>query len=613
MLDRRSLIVIATCMVLLFTWPLLMQKLGFLPVPVAPGAASGAAAVETPVVADLPVAGTTSDNPAPAVTPGTVPMVVETPVGPVAPPRVELSVPGVSTFTIDTARGGIATMELLQYLEDSRNGHVILGRDDLPWGALAFAKPEWRLGPAALVQQDPSNLILERLVTGVPGLRLRQEWHLRPDRPYELAYGVTLTNGGELPVRLPALTLKAGAAGLAGERSAAKQWNLLPEWRRKLARWFGLSVADTRVDVFRREKNSPETFAVHQAAAASKSGKEHDRLAETAVTWVAAHNKYFATYLAVSDTGSKAMFTGFALSEAKIGADQEQWVVADAFLEGGNLEPGARWTRTFAAYAGPKEYQNLRLIGNGVESILQMDLFFFFHPQWMGALSRGILHAIIGIKNWLAAPWGYGLAIILITLFFKLLFWPLTHYSTVSMKKLQKLQPLIAAAREKFKDDPRRLQERTMEIYRENKVNPLGGCLPMLLQIPVFFALYNVLRCAIELRQANFLWIHDLSLPDTLPWEPLGIPLRPLGALAGITMIIQQRITPNAMEPTQARIMLFMMVFFSLIFYAMPSGLTLYWSVNTTISIIQMTITYRIVRELHPDTPAPRVATSPKK
>jgi YidC/Oxa1 family membrane protein insertase len=191
------------------------------------------------------------------------------------------------------------------------------------------------------------------------------------------------------------------------------------------------------------------------------------------------------------------------------------------------------------------------------------------------------------LQRAIGQSWGYGVAIIIITVIIKMLFWPLTHKSTVSMRKMQKIQPLVQEIRTKYKDDAQTMNRKVMELYREHKVNPLGGCLPILFQIPVFFALFNTLRGAIELRHASFLWVADLSMPDTLGWMPLGLPIRPLAILMGVTMLLQQRLSPSTSDPSQTRMMMFMTLFFMFIFYSMPAGLTLYWTVNQILTLSQ--------------------------
>jgi YidC/Oxa1 family membrane protein insertase len=180
----------------------------------------------------------------------------------------------------------------------------------------------------------------------------------------------------------------------------------------------------------------------------------------------------------------------------------------------------------------------------------------------------------------------YGVVIIIITILIKLLFWPIQAKSIRSMKEMQKFQPLMNKLREKYKDDPQRLNQETMKLYKEHKINPFSGCLPMLVQIPVFFALYAMLRTSIELRGAHFLWIHDLSQPDTI-LTIAGFPLNPLPLLMTGSMILQQRLTPTTGDSQQAKMMMFMPLMMLYFFYTASSGLTLYWTVQQVLSIGQ--------------------------
>ena len=189
----------------------------------------------------------------------------------------------------------------------------------------------------------------------------------------------------------------------------------------------------------------------------------------------------------------------------------------------------------------------------------------------------------------------YGVAIIFLTIMTKLILWPLGTKSYKSMSEMKKLQPLMAELKEKYKNDKKRLQQETMALYKTYKINPLGGCLPMVAQIPVFFALYRMLYEAIELRHAPFFgWINDLSAPDRLfrfgfsvPFmePPYGIPV--LTIVMGATMFLQQRMSPPPGDPGQAKMMMFMPIIFTVIFINFSSGLVLYWLVNNVLSISQ--------------------------
>ena len=190
------------------------------------------------------------------------------------------------------------------------------------------------------------------------------------------------------------------------------------------------------------------------------------------------------------------------------------------------------------------------------------------------------------------------MSIIILTLLVRLLFYPVTAKANASMKKMQTVQPKIQELREKYKDNPQLLNTKMMELYRTEKVNPFGGCLPILLQIPVFFALYATLDGAVELRQVPFLWSRDLAAADTVARIPLflfgwSLPINPLVIAMTILMVIQQRMTPMSMDPVQKKMMMAMPIVMLIFLYDLPSGLTLYWTVSNIFSIIQLRLQQR--------------------
>ncbi len=235
----------------------------------------------------------------------------------------------------------------------------------------------------------------------------------------------------------------------------------------------------------------------------------------------------------------------------------------------------------YALYFGPRDTKILQPLGLELEKAVNFGFF--------DIISKPLLWVLRFFNGFLN---NYGWSIIILTILVKILFWPLTHKSYKSMKDMQKLQPKIAKLREKYKDNKEKLNQETMALYKTYKVNPLGGCLPMVIQIPVFFALYSLLGYAIELRHAPFfLWINDLSAPDRLP---IGIPIPYVGdgipvltLLMGASMFIQQKMTPTTGDPAQAKIMLFLPVIFTFMFINFAAGLVLYWLVNNVLSIGQ--------------------------
>ncbi|MEW6332901.1 MAG: YidC/Oxa1 family insertase periplasmic-domain containing protein, partial [Thermodesulfobacteriota bacterium] len=223
----------------------------------------------------------------------------------------------------------------------------------------------------------------------------------------------------------------------------------------------------------------------------------------------------------------------------------------------------------YSLYLGPKDYTLLKAMDIGLENAIDFG-------DWLKWLAMPLL---IALKFLYGYVHNYGIAIIILTILIKLIFWPLGNKSYRSMKEMQKLQPKMAALREKYKDDKTKLSQESMALYKSHKVNPLGGCLPMIVQIPVFFGLYKALLYAIELRHSPlFWWIQDLSEKDPYYITPI---------VMGATMFIQQKMTPTGADPLQAKIMLFMPVIFTFMFLTFPSGLVIYWLFNNVISIGQ--------------------------
>ena len=243
------------------------------------------------------------------------------------------------------------------------------------------------------------------------------------------------------------------------------------------------------------------------------------------------------------------------------------------------LNPGEKIDIPFHLYFGPKALDQLKAQGDKLDEVINFG--------WFSAIAKPLLYTLRFFYGYLH---NYGLAIILLTVILKLIFFPLTHKSYKSMKQMQKLQPKMQALKEKFKDDRDAMNRAVMELYKTHKVNPLGGCLPMLVQIPVFFALYRALMYSIELRHAPFyFWIHDLSSKDPYYVTPI---------IMGATMFIQQKMTPSNMDPMQAKMMLALPVVFTFMFLNFPSGLVLYWLVNNILTIAQQTYINKTLKEV---------------
>jgi YidC/Oxa1 family membrane protein insertase len=222
----------------------------------------------------------------------------------------------------------------------------------------------------------------------------------------------------------------------------------------------------------------------------------------------------------------------------------------------------------FKVYVGPKEVERLAVLGNGLEEAVDLGMFGLFSKVLLFFL--GIFHA--GVGNW-------GVAILLLTLLVRIVFYPLTASAFRAGKVMQALQPKIKELQERHGEDKETLNREMLKLFAKHKANPLGGCLPMLVQMPIFFALYNGLMHTPDLYHAEFLFVRDLSAPD--PW---GV----FPGLMAVGMVLQQRLTPmTGMDPDQARMMKFMPLIFALFMFSVPAGLSVYYATNTLLSIAQ--------------------------
>lgn len=262
-----------------------------------------------------------------------------------------------------------------------------------------------------------------------------------------------------------------------------------------------------------------------------------------------------------------------------------------------SIAPGEKKQMKVLIYAGPEQYELLKEFGVGFEKV--------FSSGMLGFMRVGLLKTLKFFYN---HTHNYGVAILLLTLLIKLLFTPFTHLSYNSMQKMQALQPKIKALQKQHQKDPGRLNKEMMELYRRNKVNPMMGCLPMVLQIPIFIAFYQVLSEAVELKGAYFVgWISDLSAPDRLFVFPFNLPfvgdafnLLPLLMLG--SMLWQQKLTPQTTaDPMQAKLMYLMPIVFGFVFYNLPSGLVLYWTANNLLTIFHQLVIKKVPIILHHD------------
>ena len=312
--------------------------------------------------------------------------------------------------------------------------------------------------------------------------------------------------------------------------------------------------------------------------------------------WVALDSVWYLAALVPRSPGFKLVIaTEGKVADPKNGDKTPAGRATIALKAAPTIAPGQAWEGNVTFYAGPKEHERLKALG------LEGTINFGGFPlprKWGGLPMEWLGVPILLLMNWTYKHVGnYGVAIILLTVVSKVLFYPLTVKSMRSMKAMQALQPQVNALRSKYQKDPQTLQRETLALYKKHRVNPMGGCLPMIAQVPIFYALYLALSVSVELQNSPFLcfgrlfgvdlWICDLAAHD---------PTYVLPVLMGITMFVQQKLTPTMGDPRQAKMMLFMPIIFTFMFLNLPSGLVLYWTVSNVLQILQQKLMDRPAR-----------------
>ena len=545
--DKEMVIAFLLCGLLLVFWQPLCVKLGWMPDPAAAvgQAAEAAQAVVQPV--QTPVS---SSEPAAKAAEPVVP------VGKVLP-AVMLENKLISC-KIQPNSGAIADITLKTFKTADRKQDIVI--DQLPSaktaggalqpGALGVFFPGSQMVLNGIVSSELSAdgkvyTLIRNVTVGVAPLQIKQVWTIGEDNVLKMA--LTVTNIGKVPADLAGLTVSGG----------------------ELQGWRNVSGDELRMDSHKLDyysfKGAYED--VNTDAKDSKFFRQADNL-----MWAALSNKFFISILK-----SAQPFTLYQARVLEPGSSELYFASAGAQFAKVQLAPGMAANWDFQLYAGPKTTA-LKAFAPDADRTM--------HLAWgpLDYLARLLLWVLVQLKGLCGS---YGWSIIIMTIMVRLLFWPATAKANASMKKMSKVQPQIQDLRAKYKDNPQMLNTKMMELYRKEGVNPMGGCLPILLQIPVFFALYATLDGAVELRQVPFWWAADLAAPDTVA-HIFGLPINPLVLAMTLLMVVQQRLTPTAMDPMQQKMMMIMPIVMLFFLYNLPSGLTLYWTVSQIFSILQM-------------------------
>lgn len=591
-MDRKSIIIVIACIGLLVGWNMLVNKL-YPPKPVVQSV-TGSNAVATAQPALTNATGTSAPASLTAAAATSIPFVAETN----APEQLLVITNENARYTFTSHGGGLQRIEVLGV---STRKERKLG--EIPTLNLHATAPTLGILDGEAVQgngffhltQTGNSVRAEKQLPN--GLAIIKQFDISSN--YLVTATVRLENQSTQTLTLPE---QKWLVGTASPMNPEDNGTTTVGWM-----WYnGEKAADTVGGSY---------FSSHGFACMPKTPPAEFRVGQSNVVWVAAHNQFFALALMPQDHAGQVYARPIPLAaptaaelqkNSRLNKEPKAYEVAMAYPPV-TLVPKQALERHFTIFAGPKEWQTLATIAARFNNNLDAVMGFGF----FGFVSKALLLGMNWLNSALSLP--YGWAIIAITVIIKCLFWPLTAASTRSMKRMQLLQPQMKAIAEKYKDDPLKKNQKTMEFMKQNKVSPLGGCLPMLLQMPVFFGFFTMIRSAIELRGASFLWVADLSRPDTLFMIPgLNFPFNPLPLIMGGTMLWQAHLTPPSpgMDPMQQKIMRYMPLMFMVFLYNYSAGLALYWTVNNLLTILQTKLTKTMTA---PASPAPILTQPPKK
>jgi len=573
-MDRTGIIVVSICGVLLVLWFFQTQK----------QVAQQAEFARTNVVATVQ---TTANQAAVPTTTTTSVQIFDTN----APEDLITISNADARYTFTSRGGGLKTVELLKYPEtisarwkkeneSSSNGVATLNaRTSVPVLAI--------LGDTNLV--GDGNFTLTKTSDGVraekllpDGLLLTKEFRLSSN--YLVNASVDLKNTSGQPLALPAQEFVTGTATPMDADDNGMYLGVT---------WFdGTNYVDNGTRYFNTNTTTLFGFMSRTPTPEFRAGGGN-------VVWTSAHNQFFAL-LAMTATNQPAQqvvarpvnLSPLEENSFATGIGIQTALVYPAQM----LSANSSVERQIVFFAGPKEYRTLARIGEDFQN--HADQAMNFGTGYISFWGVGTFFAklLLSSMNWLhdVTKMGYGWAIVTITIILRAVFWPLTAASTRSMKRMQALAPEVKALKEKYKDDPQKFTAKQMELWKKNKVSPMGGCLPMMVQMPVFFGFLAMIRCAIELRGAHFLWVADLTKPDTLFLIPgLNFPFNPLPLVMVGVMVWQAHLQPVSpgMDPSQQKMMRFMPLIMLLFLYNYSSGMALYMTVSTALGILQMQLT----------------------
>jgi len=419
--------------------------------------------------------------------------------------------------------------------------------------------------PYSIEQQTADSITF--VFNSGEGLVLRRTYSLAQagseQDPYIIRHSTTFNNQAAAPQALSTIYLNLGTARAISEKQQPAFLNV------------GYFDGDDAEFIAINKLTGGKGFLGIGASAPVEEIEE-----SVSSEWASVKNQFFAAVLSSQTKGRDLFVYQVESPEAEDGTRARPGISGSVGYDVGTVAAGTAKTLDFDFYVGPKEFKRLQALGNEQDRVMQFGFLSF--------ISKLLLSFMYGIHS-LGASWGW--SIVIMTICIKTLFWPLSAKASRSQKRMAKIQGPMAALKEKYKDNPQKLQQETLKVFKENQVNPVAGCLPMIIQMPIFLGLFYMLRTASELRHESFLWVSDLSMPDTLTYIA-GYPLNILPLIMGLTMFFQMRMMPVSptADPAQQKIFKFLPFIFLIFLYNFSSGLVLYWTVQNLLTILQQKI-----------------------
>lgn len=471
----------------------------------------------------------------------------------------------VADYEFTNQGGGIASLRLLKHAGVTPGSNMVLNTAaSHPIGAL-LQRPEDADNEGYTARAEGDRVIFERTLPN--GVQLTKTYTVskKAGDDYRVGLALAYTNPGAAPVEQPASYLYVGAA--------------TPLHTNDIPYYLGFDWFSGKSNTF----ITPNWFTASKiplVGVETSPAKPVYTASPGNVTWAGVRDQYFTTMI-LPDAGNAQ---GVWARPVPVKIDTQELKGVEGYLElpAFKLAPGESVTKRFTLYSGPAEHKQLSALGH--EAVQMMNLDRWWITRSVGSL---LLRSMIFLEGFLHS---YAWAIIVLTFIVRGLLWPIQGKANTSMKRMQLLQPKMTELKEKFKDDPTRMNQEVMKLYKDYGVNPVSGCLPMLIQIPIFIGFYSMLGTAVELRGASFLWVHDLSRPDTI-LHLAGIPLNILPLMMAATMVWQMQLTPKAGDPAQQKMMMFMPLVFVFVTYNFASALALYYTVQNVLSIFQLYVT----------------------